>query len=251
MEINIDNDFQIFLNEQNPPPTNPPNQRTNTSQGKGPRGPGSGGNKKPGKTSIDMPNFTSLSVEPTWVKIDRAGGVTESVGVKVVPFTVKSDEQLIDLLTKDINIDTINYLIERMQRAVVRKFFYIHRKFPFTKKGILGDPLRDVIWQKSEKRGKLFVACDIMDLQSDDFLSKTDKIRRLNSLGWNRFIVTDNVPKRAFFCMKEFGGVCSIVQYSFMYATLGQAQVFSGLDDARKSSSPFFSKLSGKLEDLV
>ncbi len=246
LELFSDNDFQIFLSEQAGHAAGGAATVPATTS-KGPKNPA---NKRPGKTTVDMPNFTSLSVEPTWVKIDSAEG-TKSVGIKVVPFTVKSDEQFIELLTNDVNIDTIDYLIERMKRAVIRKFFYIHRNFPFTKKGISGDPLKDIIWQKSEKVSRLFCACDIMDLKSDEFLTSSDKVRRLNNLGWRRFIVTDNVNKRAFFCMKEFGGLCSVVQYSFLYSTLGAEKTFSGLEDARRSSSPFFNKMSGKLEDLI
>ena len=56
-------------------------------------------------------------------------------------------------------------------------------------------------------------------------------------------IITDDVNKKATFCMKEFGGICSVVPYPFIYASLGKdhAKVYDDLEDVKRSASPFFS----------
>ena len=90
-----------------------------------------------------------------------------------------------------------------------------------------------------------------MDIGSD-FFERTNKIKQLYKLGWTSFVITDDVNKRAFFCMKEFNGMCSSVQYNFMYTTIGKehGKVFDDLEDVKKSSSPFF-KLSTKASQVV
>ena len=79
-----------------------------------------------------------------------------------------------------------------------------------------------------------------MDIGAD-FFERTNKINQLYKMGWQSFVVTDDVNKRAFFCMKEFNGMCSAVQYNFMYNALGSeyGKVFDDLEDVKKSSSPF------------
>jgi hypothetical protein len=55
-------------------------------------------------------------------------------------------------------------------------------------------------------------------------------------------MIADDVNKKVTFCMKEFGGVCSVVPYGFVYSSLGRdhSKVFEDLEDVKRSASPFF-----------
>ena len=46
--------------------------------------------------------------------------------------------------------------------------------------------------------------------------------------------------------MKELGGVCSTIPYSFIFSSLGKehSQVYQDLEDAARSAGPFFRKKS-------
>ena len=76
-------------------------------------------------------------------------------------------------------------------------------------------------------------------------------MKKLQSLGWGSIIVLDDVNKRATFCMKEFNGLCSTLQYSFIYTALGKdyTKVYDDLEDVRRASSPFF-KMNSRATNL-
>jgi hypothetical protein len=40
--------------------------------------------------------------------------------------------------------------------------------------------------------------------------------------------------------MDEFKGLCSVVLYPYLFASLGHSRVYDSLEDVRKSASPFF-----------
>ena len=48
--------------------------------------------------------------------------------------------------------------------------------------------------------------------------------------------------------MKEFGGLCSTVPYSFMFSSLGRDhnKVYEDLEDVRRSAGPFFRMVTSK-----
>jgi len=179
-----------------------------------------------GTVKIDTPNFGAISLEPTWVKIDTLGG-TRLVGVKVIPFPVQSDAN----------------------RGIWAAIRTAH--IPFMPVTISGDPRKDIIWARTVHKTNIFLVMNLLDLGTE-FFEKTDRIKWLYRLGWSSFAVTDDINKRVYFCMKEFNGLCSAVQYNFMYTSIGSehGRVFNDLEDIKKSASPFF-KLKTKATSLV
>lgn len=202
---------------------------------------------------VDMPTFNTLSLEPTWIKVDTHIG-TSMVGIKVVPFPVVSDTNLINLITNDFHSKWITSKIIGVGRSIVRGLYAALRGTPILKRltpSVTGDPRKDIIFSRTIHKNNLFVVLNSMDIGTD-FFERTNKIKQLYKLGWSSFVVADDVNKRAFFCMKEFNGMCSSVQYNFMYATIGKehGKVFDDLEDVKKSSSPFF-KLTTKANKIV
>jgi len=59
-------------------------------------------------------------------------------------------------------------------------------------------------------------------------------------MGWASFIIADDVNKMVYFCLKHMKGMCSMIQYSTMYNTLGHMKVYESLEDVRKSSASLF-----------
>lgn len=218
-------------------------------------GGGGGKSEKPkdvGTVKIDTPNFGAISLEPTWIKIDTAKG-TRLVGVKVIPFPVQSDAQLIDSILSDKGKGRINSLLSTIGRKVTRTMWAAARTahIPFLPVTISGDPRKDIIWARTTHKGNIFLVMNLLDLGTE-FFEKTDRIKWLYRLGWSSFAVTDDINKRVYFCMKEFNGLCSTVQYNFMYTSIGSehGRVFNDLEDVKKSSSPFF-KLTTKSSAIV
>lgn len=211
--------------------------------------------ERPGEKAsvkVDMPSFNTLSLEPTWIKIDTHIG-TSMVGIKVVPFPVSSDVNLISAITSDFYKKWFPAKITGLGRSVVRVLYAALRKTPVIRKwspSVSGNP-KDIIFSKTSHASNIFLVINSMDIGSD-FFERTNKIKQLYNLGWSSFVVTDDVNKKAFFCMKEFRGMCSAVQYNFMYTSIGNehGKVFNDLEDVRKSSSPFF-KLSTKASKIV
>jgi len=205
-----------------------------------------------GAIKIDTPNFGAISLEPTWVKIDTLQG-TRLVGVKVIPFPVQSDAKLIDAILSDRGKGRIPSIISAIGRKITRGIWAAIRTahIPFMPVTISGDPRKDIIWARTTHKNNIFLVMNLLDLGTE-FFERTDKIKWLYHLGWSSFAVTDDINKRAYFCMKEFSGLCSTVQYNFMYTSIGKehGKVYDDLEDIKKSSSPFF-KLSTKATSLI
>jgi len=202
---------------------------------------------------VDMPTFNTLSLEPTWIKVDTNVG-TSMIGIKVVPFPVRSDTNLINLITNDFYKNWFPSKMVSLGRSVIRSIWAALRNTPVLKRwspSISGNPKKDIIFARTPHAKNIFLVLNNMDIGSD-FFERTNKIKQLYNLGWGSFTVADDVNKRAFFCMKEFHGMCSSVQYNFMYNTIGKehGKVFDELEDVKKSASPFF-KLSTRASKIV
>jgi len=88
-----------------------------------------------------------------------------------------------------------------------------------------------------------------MDLDSN-FFEQAGGIQKLFGLGWSSIVATDDVNKRATFCMKPFNGMCSSIPYSYLYASLGHSKVYNDLEDVRRSAGPIF-RMKGKYNKLL
>jgi len=196
---------------------------------------------------IDMPSRDTVSLEPTWVQVQTGMGV-KLVGVKVIPYKVQSTTGMVGLLMNDAQLRKMDYMTTKMARIASRVFHRAMRGVnPFSKgKAISGDAKKDIVLAKSQYGKNAFVCMSKLDIEKDDVFTSPKAIQRLHSLGWTSMIVTDDVNKQATFCMKEFGGVCSTLPYSFIFASLGKdhSQVYKDLEDAARSAGPFFRRKS-------
>lgn len=206
--------------------------------------PGVGSNEKPGEkgnVKVEMPTFGTLSLEPTWIKVDTYYGA-RLIAVKVIPFPIQSDVQLIDAINQDTKRNFIDKALTSMSRNVTRKIAAIFRRF--TKLSVTGDYKKDILWASTIHGENIFLALNLMDFGSQ-IMDKTKTIKQLHNLGWSSLVFCDDVNKKCFFCMKEFNGLCSGINYSFLYTSIGKehGKVYEDLEDVKKSASPFF-KLS-------
>lgn len=197
------------------------------------------------KPSLDMPRSEAVSLEPTWMNVTTQKKGMQILGVKVIPFTVKSNETMASMISKDTQLKFLGYLATKYGRAASRMFFRIMRKInvPILKdKAISGDPKKDVVFGETQYGKNLFICLNQLDLDNDEMFSNPTGVQKLHKLGWASFIIMDDVNKRATFCMKEFGGICSVVPYGFMFASLGKEvnKVYEDMEDLKKSSGPFF-----------
>ncbi len=203
---------------------------------------------KPGVTGFEMPRYDAVSLEPTWVQVQTNQGA-RLIGVKVVPFKVKSTTGMVGLMMDDTQLKKMSYLSNKMGRMAMRVVFRAMRglKVPgFKDKVITGNPKTDIVWATSQYGKNTFVCFSHLDIEQDEFFSSPTVVQRLHKLGWASIIVTDDVNKEATFCMKQFGGVCSKIPYNFIFASLGKehSQVYKDLEDASRSAGPFFRKKS-------
>jgi len=196
-------------------------------------------------TDIFMPNDNSLSVEPTWVKIDGGKTGLHLLGIKVISFPFKTTGALSPPLvfSNDQVIHGLEQKIFKYSRKVTRAFFSLCRglRVPFIKnRALTGDIENDVLWASTEHGRNIFTLFSSLDVQNNEMLRSAGSVKKMFSLGWTSFIVADDVNKRVTFCMDEFKGLCSVVLYPYMFAGLGHSRVYENLEDVRKSASPFF-----------
>jgi hypothetical protein len=209
-----------------------------------------------GITGFEMPRMEAVALEPTWVQVHTSLGA-KLIGVKVVPFKVTSTEGMVGLLMSDANLKKMDLLSTKFSRTVMRVFYRIMRGIKvipgFSGRPISGDPKTDVIWAGSQYGKNMFVCFSQLDLEKDDMFTNPQTVNRLQKLGWASIIVTDDVNKQATFCMKEFGGICSMIPYSFIFSSLGKehSQVYKDLEDANRSAGPFFRKKNTTRRKLI
>jgi hypothetical protein len=194
--------------------------------------------------TLDFPRGESVSLEPTYVQVTTKKKGLQILGVKVIPFRVKTNENMAGMILNDKDLKGLSFLQQKYGRKIARVYFRIMRKIipAIKEKVISGNPQKDVIYASSRYGKDMFVCMSQLDLDSEEEFSNPAAVQKLHRLGWASFIVTDDVTKRATFCMKEFGGVCSVVPYAFMFSSLGKehSKVYEDLEDVKKTSGPFF-----------
>ena len=194
---------------------------------------------------LDIPK-DSVALEPTWLHVTTEKKGLQILGVKVIPFRVETSENIINIIMSDQRLKGLDYMTAKMSRHALRVFFRFVRaiRIPAIKdKALTGDPKYDLLWGGTRYGSDMFVGLSQLDLDgAEEVFSKPGIVRRVHKLGWASLIITDDVNKKATFCMREFGGVCSQVPYAFMYSSLGRdhAKVYDDLEDVKRSASPFF-----------
>jgi len=204
--------------------------------------------KTVGITKFEFPKLDAVSLEPTWMQVSTHMGA-KVLGVKVVPFKVESTKGMVGLLMSDKQLKKMNYFANKFSRIAMRVIFRVARglKIPGIKdKPITGNPKTDIVWATSQYGKNTFVCFSQLDLEQDDAFSSPKAVQKLHKLGWASLIIADDVNKHATFCMKEFGGICSTIPYSFIFSSLGKehSQVYKDIEDAARSAGPFFRKKS-------
>lgn len=199
---------------------------------------------------VDIPRRDSISLEPTWVQINSEISGTKLLGVKVVPYTVSRDADIMDMISYDVGLTGFFRAVESSKRSLKSLVFSLMRglKIPFIKNRALTGNLDTDILVAGTKHGRnLFICMNSIELEQGDIFTKPEKVQKLHSLGWSSLIIADDVNKKATFCMKEFSGMCSTIPYGLLYSAVGKEhyEVYQNIDDVKHSSGPFF-RLSSK-----
>jgi len=187
-----------------------------------------------------------VSLEPTWIHVTTEVKGMQIIGVKVIPFRVKSTDNLLNILMSDKQVKYLDYMTTKYGRVAMRSFFRFIRalRIPRIKDlALTGDPKFDLLWGGTRYGNDMFICLSQLDMDnSEDMFGSPYFVRRIQKLGWTSIMIADDVNKKVTFCMKEFGGVCSVVPYGFVYSSLGKdhSKVFEDLEDVKRSASPFF-----------
>lgn len=194
------------------------------------------------QAKVELPKFETISLEPTWLQVTTQQKGMQILGVKVIPFKIDSQGQILDLVTVDSSLKMFSFLMTKYGRKLTRVFYRLIRRFK--DKTLTGDPRKDILFASSEYKENVFICLSQLDLQDSDVLTKYKAINKLFKLGWASFIITDDVNKVTNFCMKEFKGLCSVIPHNYMFASFGKGyeKVYEDIEDVKRSASPFFSR---------
>jgi len=186
---------------------------------------------------------TAISVEPTWVKIETSRRGLQLLGIKVVPFAMKSDINIEKLMLRDAGKNVINSFFKGVTRSAVRTFSAMQRKImPVSSEPLSGDPTTDMTWGVTTYGTHVFFCFSQLDISRIENMMTAAFIRKLFVSKWNSFVIADDINKRSTFCMQQQKGLCTVVPYSYMLSALGEEyqKVYDNLEDVRKSASnPF------------
>ena len=208
----------------------------------------------PGDASVSLGQFDmkSIQLEPSWMKADLVSksGVKYStlIGVKAIPVAVKSDAKLHELIMWDAQIGRIMEHVIRLGRYFEGFLYRLWartggRIFNPDPEAISGNPYKDIVLKRSiistRYVNNIYFVLNRADLKAD-FFEQAKRVRKLMRLGWQSFVIADDVNRSVSFCMIKFRGMCSTMPYSMLYQTLDQAKVFDDLEDVRRSSASLF-----------
>jgi hypothetical protein len=200
---------------------------------------------KPGAVKVDFPRQDTLSLEPTWVKIETTKSGVQLLGIKVIPFPIRTTQNVVQLIKDDRARKFLDAKMTSMQRTVIRILWRVARflRLPEIKdRALTGDPKKDILFASTVYKHNVFVCFNQMDIEQENLFSEPAQVQKLQKLGWRSFVVADDVNKQVNFCMNEFRGLCTTVPYPFLYAAVGKEQlkVYEDLEDVRRSANPFF-----------
>jgi len=203
---------------------------------------------KKGISSVKMADNKALSIEPTTVDVEFTdywgNKKLGSIGVKVVPFRVKSEAKLSRLIMHDVNLKGFSAMMISQGRKITRRIWgFIDRWAGNLKLGGLvptGDPRRDIIMARTGFGGGGYIVLSKTHDIDESFLNNVKKINRLYKMGWGNLIVVDDVNRMAYFCLKQFRGVCTAISFAMIYHNFKALQVYDSLEDAKRQTSSIF-----------
>jgi len=202
------------------------------------------------ETFIDMPTRDDMSLSPTYIQLDTKKAGPVLFGVKVIPFKVKSEANFIQSFMDDVERKKMNYKVAKYGRKVTRLFGRYLDKVGLGgivgKKTISGDVKQDIILARSTFKDKTFVLFNYLNIKNSDVFQNPSTVRKLHKLNWGSYVIADDVNQRAFFCMKQFKGLCSLVLYRYMFEALTTSKgtynnAYEDIQDIKKQATPFFS----------
>lgn len=213
---------------------------------------------------LDTYNTQTISLEPTWMKIDQidrnGNKVSGVIGVKVVPYAVKSDANLSQLLMYDNQVNKLQRLAILTGRKITNMLYRIWMsawtKIPFVSKStaVTGDPRKDILLKRNILSVKgvqnIFVLANQAEL-SDTFYASAKGMINLQKMGWGSIVIADDVNRRVAFCMRELNGLCSLLPYTMLYQTFSQAKVYEDIEDAKRNASSIFKMRREKMSKLI
>lgn len=197
---------------------------------------------------VTTSDYKTISLEPSYITVEttlRSGAVKrEFVGIKVIPYRVKSSEKLSRLIMHDTQLSKISASMISLGRSVMRGVYSLLDRWSGRLKlggaSMTGDPRRDIIMARTGKEGLGIIVLDKNEDIDERFINNMSKINRLFKMGWGNIIVADDISRNAYFCMRKFSGVCQVINYSMMYQNLGQLKVYESIEDARRQNSSLF-----------
>jgi len=204
---------------------------------------------KRAKADVKMGDNKAMSIEPTYMTVevtDREGFTKKQfIGIKVVPFRVKSDEKLSRLILHDTQLKTLNAAMVAFGRSIIRRVYSLFDRWTRSARPLggltpSGDPRRDIIFGRTGLKGGGFIVLSKNEDIDETFLSNISRMNRLFKMGWGNIIVADDINRQAYFCMQQFKGVCNAISYSVMYQNFGMAKVYDDLEDAKRKNSSLF-----------
>lgn len=202
------------------------------------------------KIDVKYSDTKTLSIEPTYIEIevkDKNGDYQKKMlGIKCVPFRVKSDTKLSDLIVHDIQMKNLTASFIGIGRKIIKvlttKLYSMIPKVaqPVLSPVMTGDPRKDILMGKSGFNGEGFIVLSRNEDIDEYFMHNVSKINRLQRMGWGNIVVADDINRVAYFCMKQARGNCFAVSYLTMYKNLGHTDVYKDLEDIKKQSSSVF-----------
>ncbi len=219
---------------------------------------------KHANVAITPYNIQTISLEPTWMKIDqvdkKGNRISGVIGVKVVPYAVKSDAKFSQLLMYDNQVKFLQRLAILTGRKITSRLYKMWMKLwtsiPFISQSttVTGDPRKDVLLKRNilnvDSVQDIFVLANQAEL-TDTFYSSAKGMVKLQKMGWGSVIIADDVNRRVAFCMTELKGLCSMIPYTMLYQTFSQAKVYEDIEDAKRNASSIFKVKRIKMSKLL
>lgn len=209
--------------------------------------------KKEGKSPFDVKigrdTFNTINLEPTYAEIDDIYGKT-IYGVKVVaiPISKNKEKDTFDFFNMDASSQKtfLEKWLRPIGREMIRKIKTLRGRFlklfHLAPTAISGDPIRDIVYAANTKTvDSIFICLSTSDIK-EDLLNRPNLIRQLFKFKWNAFVITSEVKRVAYFCLKAFRGMCSQINYQILMTSFGKdiGKVFNNLEDLESASRPIF-----------
>lgn len=199
-------------------------------------------------TSFELSSTKIMSIEPTWVEV-KTGLGTSIIGIKVIPFTVNPSQNMGAMMFSDSLQKSFDLYFLGMKRKLQKSVYSFIRYLKSILPGgfgtdLTGDPEKDIILASTKYKSNTFALLSLADLEHDNLFHTAGGVSKLFYLGWSSILIADDVSKVMTCCMKQFGGLCTQISYSQLYANFGREhqKVYEDLDDLKKTTTPFFRK---------